>query len=241
MILSASRRTDIPCYYSEWLINRLKAGYALTRNPMNHAQLSLIPLTPDVVDCIVFWTKDAKNILPHLNILDKMGYQYYFQFTLTPYDFRIEQNLRNKAEIEDTFIELSDKIGRKRILWRYDPIVLNESLTTSYHKQQFERLCEKLSPYTESVTISFVDTYAKLKTPLIREITAEEMAELSKFIGITAKAYKLTPKACCEKVDLSKYGIEQASCIDKTVLEKVCGCPLDISHDKNQRCDWCCL
>jgi len=235
MILSASRRTDIPCYYSEWFINRLKAGYVLTRNPMNHVQLSKIPLSPDVVDCIVFWTKDAANIIPHLGTIDNMGYKYYFQFALTPYNRTIEKNLRNKADIEKTFIELSKAIGKERVLWRYDPIVINDTLTINYHKAQFKRLCEKLSSYTESVTISFVDTYTKLKTSLIREITAFEISELSAFIGKTAKNYGLNAKACCEKADLTTYGIEKASCIDKAVAEKVCGCPLTLSSDKNQR------
>lgn len=73
MILSVSRRTDIPCHYAEWFLNRIRAGYALTRNPMNHAQLSRVPLTPDVVDCIVFWTKDPQNLLPYLDELDARG------------------------------------------------------------------------------------------------------------------------------------------------------------------------
>lgn len=235
MIVSASRRTDIPCYYSEWFINRLKAGFVITRNPRNSAQISRLPLNPELVDCLVFWTKDAKNILSSLKLIDEMGYKYYFQFTLTPYDRTIEQNLRDKPTIEDTFIELSRQIGKERVLWRYDPIVLNNSLTIDYHKLQFERLCQKLAPFTASVTISFVEVYRKLKTPLIREITDEEKVELAGFIGETAKAYGLTAKACCEKTDLTPYGIQKASCIDKAVLERVCGCSLNISPDKNQR------
>ncbi|MCO1600187.1 DUF1848 domain-containing protein [Desulfosporosinus nitroreducens] len=235
MIVSASRRTDIPCYYSEWFINRLKAGFIVTRNPRNNAQISCLPLNPEVVDCLVFWTKDAENILSSLKLIDEMGYKYYFQFTLTPYDRTIEQNLRDKLSIEDTFIELSQQIGKERVLWRYDPIVLNAMLTIDYHKLKFERLCQKLAPFTESVTISFVQVYRKLKTSLIREITDEEKAELAGFIGKTAKAYGLTAKACSEKTDLTLYGIEKASCIDRSMLEKVCGCGLNISPDKNQR------
>ncbi|EGW40949.1 DUF1848 domain-containing protein [Desulfosporosinus sp. OT] len=235
MIVSVSRRTDIPCYYSEWFINRLKAGFVLTRNPRNKAQISRLPLNPELVDCLVFWTKDAENILPHLKLIDEMGYKYYFQFTLTPYDRTIEQNLRDKLTIEDTFIELSQQIGKERVLWRYDPIMLNDSLTIDYHKLQFERLCQKLAPFTESVTISFVETYRKLKTPLIREINDEEKAELAGYIAETAEACGFTAKACCEKIDLAPYGIQKASCIDKAVLERVCGCSLNISPDKNQR------
>jgi len=235
MIVSASRRTDIPCYYSEWFINRLKAGFVITRNPRNNAQISRLLLNPELVDCLVFWTKDAKNIFPHLKPMDEMGYKYYFQFTLTPYGRTLEQGLCDKVSIEDTFMELSRQIGKERVLWRYDPIVLNDSLTIDYHKLQFERLCQKLAPFTASVTISFVETYRKLKTPLIREITDEEKAELAGFIGGTAEACGLIAKACCEKTDLTPYGIQKASCIDKAVLERICGCSLNISPDKNQR------
>lgn len=235
MILSASRRTDIPCYYSGWLMNRLAAGYALARNPMNHAQLGKIPLTPDVVDCIVFWTKDARNIMPHLAAISGMGYRYYFQFTLTPYDNSIEKNLRSKEAIEETFVELSDAIGKERVLWRYDPIILNGGFTVAYHKEHFRRLCEKLHRYTGSVTISFVDTYAKLKSGLVREAAEDEIFALGAFIGQTASDYGLIVQACCEKTDLTPYGINKASCIDKAVIEKICGCPLDLAADSNQR------
>ncbi|MHB1154202.1 MAG: DUF1848 domain-containing protein [Eubacteriales bacterium] len=235
MILSASRRTDIPCYYSAWLMNRLKAGYALTRNPMNYAQLTKIPLTPDVTDCIVFWTKDAANIMPALKTIDNMGYKYYFQFTLTPYDRMIEKNLRDKSDIENTFIALSGILGKERVLWRYDPIILNDFISIDYHREQFIRFCDRLYRYTDSVTISFADVYAKHPTKLVRGITGDEMTELGSFIGQTAKEYGLAAKACSEKADLASYGIEKASCIDKAVIEKICGFTLDLRADKNQR------
>ena len=97
MIISASRRTDIPAFYSGWLVNRLRAGYVLTRNPMNHSQVSRIILSPEVVDCIVFWTKDPLNMLDKLDIIDDMGYRYYFQFTLTPYDRSVETGLARQG------------------------------------------------------------------------------------------------------------------------------------------------
>lgn len=235
MILSASRRTDTPCYYSEWFMNRIRAGYAFTRNPMNHVQLSKVPLSPEVVDCIVFWTKDATNIMPYLGELDGLGYNYCFQFTLTPYSRTLEPNLRPKAEIEETFIKLSKRIGRERVVWRYDPIILNNMLDVRYHKEQFTRMCDKLSPYTDTVVISFVDMYAKLKTPLIRPIAEDEIAELSALIGKTAKEHSIRAVACCESGDLLKYGIEKSACIGRERIEKIIGCPLDVKADKNQR------
>jgi len=202
---------------------------------MNHSQVSKISLSPDVVDCIVFWTKDAKNIIPQLENIDKMGYKYYFQFTLTPYDCTIEKNIRDKNEIVNTFIELSNIIGKERVLWRYDPIILNNRLSVDYHLEQFLLLCERLHSYTESVTISFVDYYKKLKTDIVRDITEEEITELSVFIGQTAKNYEMDVKACSERMDLTVYGIGKASCIDKYIIEKVCGHKLDVKQDKNQR------
>lgn len=235
MILSVSRRTDIPSYYMEWFMNRLRAGYVLTRNPMNHAQLSRIPLSPEIVDCIVFWTKDAVNFLPHLDELDRMGYAYYVQHTLTPYGRDLERNLRPKSMIEDTFLDLSKRIGQERVIWRYDPIILNDSVDIAWHKAQFCRMCEKLSGYTDTVTISFVDLYAKLHTPLIREIEPAERNELASFMAACAGEYGLTLVACCEDPGLADYGIGQASCIDKNRIEKIIGCPLDVKQDKNQR------
>jgi hypothetical protein len=193
-----------------------------------------VEITPDVVDCIVFWTKDASNLLPHLDELDDIGYKYYFQFTLTPYGDELEPGLRDKREIEDTFVALSERLGKNRVVWRYDPIVLNDTLDVLYQKTQFARMCEKLAKFIDTVTVSFVDMYAKLKTPLVREITAEETAELALFVGGTAREHGLRAVACCER-DLSRYGIGRASCIDKARIEEICGYPLKLSADKNQR------
>ena len=235
MIVSASRRTDIPAYYTPWLMNRLRAGSVLMRNPMNHAQLSRVSLAPEVVDCIVFWTKDAANLLPHLDEIDRLGYRYYFQFTLTPYGRGIETNLRPKEEIENTFIELAKRIGKERIVWRYDPILLNEAVTVDDHRVQFRRMCEKLTPYADALTLSFVDIYPKLKSAPIRKLTDAEVAELAAFIGETAKEHGLPAAACCEAHDLAPYGIARASCIDKARIEKVLGYELDLPADPNQR------
>lgn len=239
MIISASRRTDIPAHYSEWLMNRLQAGYVLTRNPMNHAQVGKILLSPELIDCIVFWTKDPANMLDKLPLLDAMGYQYYFQFTLTPYGKDIEQNLRDKNEIIKTFIRLSQQIGKNKVLWRYDPIILNDMLLIDYHKKMFEDLCKKLSGYTNICTISFVDVYSKLNKTvtnnLIREITEQEMIQLAIQFSKIGQKYGIQLRACSEKMDLSSYGIFPASCIDKKTIETICGCAIDSKLNANQR------
>ena len=132
MIISASRRTDIPTYYADWLFNRLKEEYVLVRNPMNIHQIGKISLAPEVVDGIVFWTKNPIPMLDRLSELDK--YNYYFQFTLNAYGKDVEPNIPSKNDvIIPAFQQLSKIIGRERIIWRYDPIFFNEYYTMEYH------------------------------------------------------------------------------------------------------------
>jgi hypothetical protein len=109
MILSISRRTDIPAFYSDWFFKRLKAGFVEVRNPMNPKQTRRISLNPSDVQCIVFWTKNPKPMLARL--LELAAYKYYFQFTLNPYDSSLEPGLAPKAEIVKTFKRLSENIG----------------------------------------------------------------------------------------------------------------------------------
>ena len=158
MIISASRRTDIPAYYSEWFINRVKEKYLYVRNPMNIHQIGKISLDRNVVDGIVFWTKNPIPMLPRLDQLKE--YIYYFQFTLTAYGPEIESGLPSKnIKLIPAFQELSNKIGKERVIWRYDPIFLNERYTMDYHKKYFRVLASKLAGYTEKCTISFLDLY----------------------------------------------------------------------------------
>ena len=235
MILSVSRRTDIPCRYPEWFINRLRAGYALVRNPMNHAQISRVPLSKDVVDAIVFWTKDAKNLLPHLEEIDRMGFPYCFQFTITPYGRDIEPGLRDKREIAETFIELSRRIGKKRMLWRYDPILITDEIDTDWHLEQFRRYAEALAPHARHVIISFVDNYAKLRNVPYRAPDAAEIHALADGIGKISARLDLQVQTCSETCGLSMYGIGHGACIDRAVMEDVAGCALSLRPDKNQR------
>ena len=124
MIISASRRTDIPTYYSDWFFNRIKEGFVFVRNPMNAHQISRIDLRPDVVDGIVFWTKNPLPMLDRLDLLKE--YTYYFQFTLTSYGEDVESNIPSKSNvIIPSFQRLSDKLGPERVIWRYDPIFLS--------------------------------------------------------------------------------------------------------------------
>ena len=156
MIVSASRRTDIPNYYSEWFLNRIREEYVYVRNPMNMHRISKINLSPTVVDGMVIWTKNPIPLMDDLREFEK--YHYYFQFTLTSYGKDIEANLPSKnLELIPAFCNLSKRIGRERIVWRYDPILLSDRYTVEYHKRYFRVLAGKLGDYTEKCTVSFLD------------------------------------------------------------------------------------
>ena len=136
MILSVSRRTDVPAFYGEWFLNRLKEGFVCVRNPMNSRQISRVELTPGRVEAIVFWTKNpAESFLEKLNIIEEKGYRFYFQFTLTPYGAEIEPGLPPKKEICGRFRRLARQIGRDKVVWRYDPILFNDTWTPDEHRR----------------------------------------------------------------------------------------------------------
>ncbi|MBS4536376.1 DUF1848 domain-containing protein [Clostridium sp. D2Q-14] len=237
MILSVSRRTDIPAYYSDWFFKRLEEGYVLVRNPMNYHQVSKIRLTPDLIDCIVFWTKDPTNVL---NSLDKLKeYNYYFQVTINPYDKSIERNLPKKKKIIESFKELSSKIGKEKAIWRYDPILLTKDIDIEYHRKYFDYLAFELSHYTDKCIFSFIDLYAKTKRNTkgidMVEICKEKMYSIAKiFLGIANKC-NIKLETCSEEIDLSRFGIDHAKCIDEELISKIVGQELDIKKDKNQR------
>ena len=244
MILSVSRRTDIPNYYSDWFIARIKEGFLYVRNPMNAHQISRIDLSPEVVDCIVFWTKNPANMIEKLEDLKK--YMYYFQFTLTGYGRDVEPNLPNKREeLIPTFKRLSEKIGKERVIWRYDPILISKRYTMNYHLQAFEEIADNLADYTERVVISFVDFYSKTKRNArelgIRQITDEEMFEVAGKMAQIASKYNLIIETCAEQINLHDIGIQHGSCIDKKLIERLLGCKLIAKKDKNQRAGCGCI
>jgi hypothetical protein len=243
MIISASRRTDIPAYYSDWLLNRIKERYVYVRNPLNIHQISKINLSPDVVDCIVFWSKNPRPLLDKLQILNE--YAYYFQFTLNPYDKDIEVQLPCKYEILETFKKLSDMISPSKIIWRYDPVLLNKKYTISFHIDKFSEYAMKLKGYTEKVTFSFIDFYKKIteniKFAEIDEITYEEKNIIADNFSRIAKNSNLIIDTCAEDIDLSKYNISHARCIDDRLIAKIIGYNFIAEKDKNQRLECGCV
>lgn len=244
MIISASRRTDIPTFFSDWFYNRIKEGFLYVRNPMNAHQISKINLSPELVDCIVFWTK---NPVPMMERLDELkDYKYYFQFTLTGYGKDMEANLPDKKEVLiPAFQKLSAKIGKKCVIWRYDPIVFTKRYTPEYHIKAFRQIAEALKGYTEKCVISFVDIYAKNKKNMNEvdyyEMTDKKLEEFAKTLSEIARENGIVVASCAEKIDLEKCGIEHNSCIDRKLIEEIIGCSLKVSKDKVQRPECGCV
>ena len=238
MIISASRRTDIPTYYSEWFFNRLREGYVLVRNPMNARQISWISLSPEAVDGIVFWTKNPVPMLSRLGELEP--YPYYFQFTLTAYGRDVEPNLPGKnGVLIPAFQELSRMAGRERVVWRYDPIFLSDRYTVEYHCRYFRVLAAKLGEYTEKCTVSFLDFYRStarnMRSLHIREMTAAQQREMMERFSEIAGEYGLYIDTCSEAISLEDLGVSHASCVDRERLERIGGYRLNVGRDRNQR------
>lgn len=237
MIISASRRTDIPRFYADWFWRRLKDGYALVRNPFRPRQVSRIPLTRDAVDGFVFWTKNPRPMLENLDRLS--GYPYYFQFTLNAYAANVEPSSAGLKEKISAFRSLADKIGPGRVIWRYDPILIGPGVGPDEHRQRFEALAESLRGYTNRCTISFLDIYpknaARLKESGLRPPEAQETQVLAAFIAQTAAANGMQVCTCCEDGDFSDFGIGHSKCVDRSIFETMTGFSLSAPKDKGQR------
>lgn len=244
MILSASRRTDIPCYYSDWFYNRMKEGIVYVRNPINTHQVSEIRISPEVVDCIVFWTKNPAPMLLRLDELK--DYPYYFQFTLTAYGSDIETGVPDKKDIViPTFQTLSKKIGAKRVVWRYDPILFNDKYSPAYHLEAFAQIAGALRGYTNKCVISFVDRYAKNKKALdslkVYDMEEVQLAAFARRLSDIARRNGMEMGSCAEKIDLESCGIRHNCCIDEKFIASIIGCQLNVGKDRNQRTECGCV
>lgn len=234
MIISASRRTDLPAFYGEWTENRLREGRVLIPNPYNPHQVRDFRFSPEDIDCVVFWTKNAGPFLPRLSRIHEMGYSFYFQHTLTPYGRNMEPGLPDKREVLSNMKRIGEQLGPDGLIWRYDPIVINKEWSLSRHLETFDRFCQQLDGATGRCVISFVDRYSRMETryPVIPPDVMEKAAsEIAKIAG----EYHLPVYACCEELDFTPWGIRQSACIDPVLVGKIAGHPISATKDRNQR------
>lgn len=238
MIISASRRTDIPAFYSDWFFQRLAAGYVLVRNPMNARQIGRVVLSPDTVDGFVFWTKNPAPMLSRLEELE--SYPYYFQFTLNDYAPCIEPSVPDAQRVLlPAFRELAKRAGPERIVWRYNPVLFTEEMDAEYHARHFRALSEQLNGCTKICDLSFLTMYAKTERNTrhlgLRQPEAAEKEELVLAMADAAKSCGIRLRICGEPDLLQLPGIEQARCIDADILSSVSGREIRAPKDRNQR------
>ncbi len=245
MIISASRRTDIPAFYSEWFLNRLQEGYLYVVNPMNRKQISKINLLPDNIECIVFWTKNPENIFSKLPEINSLGYSYYFQFTVTSYDTSIEENVPRKNNIIETFKKLSSQIGPEKVVWRYDPIFITNKYSQEYHKKWFTYLANELSGYTTNCIISFIDMYKKCERNMkhidLLSLSRQQKINLAKELHDITNRNNMILESCAESIEMKEIGINHGKCIDDKLISKIISSELSIKKDKNQRDECGCV
>jgi len=236
MIISASRSTDIPAFYSDWFISRLERGFVTWFNPFNNS-----PLYVSLTDArlFVFWSKNPKPMLEPLpghretpiDVLESLQKNYYFQVTMNDYDLeRIEPNVPPLDERISTFIRLSKRIGgafaRDRIVWRFDPLIITDKLTPRILLERISRIGDRIAPYTSRLVFSFVDisAYGKVAKNLTRggvrarEFSKEEMLEVAEGVSCLTRGWGIQAGTCGEMEDLP--GIEHNRCIDDRLIAK---------------------
>lgn len=223
MILNSGMRTDIPAFYPEWFFNRLRAGFVLVRNPYNPRAVTKYRISPDVVDLLVFCTKNPAPMLSGLDRLSEYG-QYWF-VTITPYGKEIEPNVPGKEEVINSFRKLSDQVGLPSVCWRYDPVFISKKYTLDFHLEAFERMAEKLSGYTEHCVISFLDIYKKVQRnfPEARPVLRKERLILGKEFVRIGKKHGIVIKGCAEGTELSEFGVDCSGCMTVSVFERALG------------------
>lgn len=221
MIINTGGRTDTVQYYTEWLLRRFSEGYVLSRNPIFQNKVTRYELTPDKVDCVVFCSKNYKPILPRLHeITDR--FNTYFHYTITAYGKDVEPGVPSVEESMQTLIELSKQVGRQRIAWRYDPVLLTEKYTVSRHLETFEQMAKILAPYIDRCVFSFVEMYKKLETnmPEIILLSEEDRNALAHGFGTIADKYGISIQTCGKNGDFTRYGIHASGCMTLDILGK---------------------
>ena len=224
IIISASRSTDIPTFYSDWFISRWEAGYIKWTNPFNGQPLYVSFKNTRLV---VFWTKNPRPMFKHLDYLDKNIPNYYFQFSLNDYDKeRYEAKVPSVESRIKTFKELSQRLGKKRVVWRYDPLILTKDIDVNELLRRVKNIGNQIHEFTEKLVFSFVDIdiYRKVENNLKKEDvpyiewTTQNMEEFAKGISQINKDWGLQLGTCSEKIDLDKYGIVHNKCIDDDLM-----------------------
>lgn len=249
MIISCSRRTDIPAFYGDWFMDKIEKGYCVSVNPYNINQRSYVSLKPENVDLFVFWTKDPGPFIKNIDKLKSLGYNFYFQYTLNDYPKHIEANVPPIEDRIKSLVDLSNVIGRDKVIWRYDPIIFTQKTDYRYHMEHFEFLLEKLYPHIERIVISIYDNYTgadrrleKYNLKVLKDYeNGNEFKDLMCQLSKISYEKGLEIHSCAESIDLTPYGISPGKCIDDEYIERVFNIKKPYKKDKGQRKECGCI
>ena len=235
-IISASRRTDIPAFYTEWFIDKVRKGYCKVVNPYNPSQIKKVSLHPGDVAAVVFWTRRSGPLQPYLRELDGRSFNYYFLYTVTGYPGVYEKGLPDIEETIDDFLALAELIGPEKVIWRYDPVIITPELNTDYHIRNFTRLAFRLSPGTKNVIITFVKRYRhieeKLKDMGYAVPSPGDRSALEERFLSAASAEGMRIKGCGKRDTLNN--VHKGKCIDDMLMRELFGLELFTGKDRGQ-------
>ena len=241
MIISASRRTDIPAFYAPWFMNRLRRGWCSVPNPFNPLQVSEVSLRPEEVDVLVFWTRNPLPLLPHLDELERNGYRFYFLVTLMDNPREMDPRCPPLQAALRTFQTLADRIGPERVIWRYDPIVWSSLTDAGFHKRVFGQIAGRLQGYTKRCIVSMMHPYRKVKSRLtgkgivLKTWEEKDLEDLMPSLAEKARERGMEILSCASPVDLERYGIGRGKCVDDTYIRRVFGIEITQKKDPSQR------
>jgi len=246
-IVSASRRTDIPAFYAEWFMNRIRAGYCTVPNPFDPNRIARVSLRPEDVAAIVFWTRHPQPLFSYLHELDQRGYRYYFHYTLMNNPRILDPRTPTLDTAVRTFRQLAMRVGPEKVIWRYDPIVLSNITDVPFHQENYAAIAQALRGYTYRSVISLLDIYRKLKKSLrslaqqgVNVQTPEDPAdprlqELLPHLAETARRNGMEIFTCAEPLAPETYGIRPGKCIDDEYILRVFGIEVASKKDPSQR------
>lgn len=237
MILFVSGRTDIPAFYSNWFINRVKAGFVDVRNPFNQKLVSRIYFSD--VDLIVFC---SKNPLSMINKLDILKVPVLFHVTITPYGKDVEPNIPDKRLIIEGVKKLSLVLSIDNVVVRYDPIFLSDKYNVDYHIRAFDKLCKNLNGYVNKIIVSFMDEYKNVRSNKnilkYRAFTREDYKKIGEAFSKSAMDNGMSVQTCFEDEDLTQYGFVKGECLSHELAYILTGKKFKSSNvRKEKKCE----